>query len=164
MKALNAYIRSRERNTRNGPRITEKEFQAFLATELKALLATRAYVFEQIMNLARSYRVPVTYITQPNALRTDYEPFAGRDLREYPIIDERNTTLEQADELLEMINQQTRDLAKLHGASLIDASREFRNFDPSDLFYDSVHYTEQGSRKLAEVINKSLGSAPDASQ
>jgi hypothetical protein len=65
-------------------------------------------------------------------------------------------TLEQAARVMEILNDQNRELARALNRQLIDTESCFSSLDPGPLFYDSIHYTVRGSRQFAECVNNFL--------
>lgn len=155
---LNTYIREVSEKQRQ----TLIEHVAFLSVfgeqsvEWQGFLKNRAAIIRRIVDIASTHCVRVTFITQPNAYRDNYTPYQGRDLRVYPDYREKNLSVAQARNVFEQINENTRVFARRFGASVVDASEEFERFNPSDLFYDAVHYSEKGSILLAAIVSRHL--------
>ena len=63
----------------------------------------------------------------------------------------------QAAVLMDMLNSQSRELALTFGWHYVDVPACFSRFQSGDLFYDSVHYTLQGSKQFADCVNRDVG-------
>ena len=57
-------------------------------------------------------------------------------------------------ELLQMYNDVTRNVALENKALLIDLANELQH--DSRYYYDLIHYTDDGNRKIAEIIDRHL--------
>ena len=152
---LDSYVASRESNLKKSV-LSDEEFEKIKEEEIMPFLPYRKKAFEHFYNIARESDVDIILLTQPHAFDKDYMPKNGLDLRQYPFYGDRNASIEQSAELMGFVNEQTRSLAKKYSLKLIDISAEFKKRKLSELLYDSVHYTEKGSRLIGELINESL--------
>ncbi|MBT8123016.1 MAG: hypothetical protein KJO10_10800, partial [Gammaproteobacteria bacterium] len=81
-----------------------------------------------------------------------YKSYAGPEVRLFPTtLDGKRMSLEQARRVQELISGTTREAAHEGNALLIDLDRLFPRRDTSALIYDAFHYSEEGSRLIAEL-------------
>ncbi len=135
--------------------VTQDEFISFLDKLYIDFLPKRADVYSEIDTLARSYNINLVFLTQPHSYREDFMPL-NDDLRLYPVLYSKKMTPKQAAMVMNILNNQNRELAHLFNRHLIDVEACFLALDPSSLFYDSVHYTLKGSVQFAECVNSYL--------
>lgn len=57
---------------------------------------------------------------------------------------------------MEIINQQTRNIARQEDVQLVDLAKGMESQDPSALFYDAIHFTRDGAKAIAEIINTEI--------
>lgn len=138
--------------------LSRHDFESFELGPFQEVLRYREKVFLEFKQLVFSCGAELILLTQPNSFRKDYQPFAGIDLRDTPELMSGFASYEQTALLLRKINQQTRQWCKEYGLRLVDAEKSFDQANPSNLFYDSVHYTEKGAEKLAHQIDQDLAS------
>jgi len=136
--------------------LSRENFEAFEQGPFREFLRHREKFFLGFKQLAFSSGAELILLTQPNSFRKDFQPFADVDLRDTPELAGGFASYEQTAFLLKKINQQTRQWSVEYGLRLVDAEKAFEEESPSNLFYDSVHYTEKGAEKLAEQIDQGL--------
>ncbi|MAJ59383.1 MAG: hypothetical protein CBC48_05050 [bacterium TMED88] len=134
--------------------LEEPQIQA-LADYVRTLLPARREAIEAIHQLAVANGAELVLLTQPHAMRPDYEPYSveRRMMRTF-----RSQWMAHQDDamLLGIMNDHTRQVANDLGLPLVDVDRCFESLNPTPLFYDGVHYTPQGSVAVAVCVNKSL--------
>ncbi len=132
-----------------------EEFSSFKREFTHDFLPARADVYSTINNLLKNHGVEFIILTQPNNYREDYVPYR-EDLRLFPIVAGKKMSMEQTAGIFKILNDQNRELARRFNRRMIDVEACFAKLNPSPLFYDSVHYTEQGSLLTANCINAQL--------
>jgi hypothetical protein len=135
--------------------LTQDEFASFLRNLRLNFLPKRISVYTEIDSFAKRHGVNLIFLTQPNSYREDFRAF-HHDLRLFPVYNNKKMTLEQAARVMEILNDQNRELARALNRQLIDTEACFSSLDPGPLFYDSIHYTVRGSRQFAECVNNFL--------
>ncbi len=148
-----SYVDGREAQQKLPP-LPRRDFDAWLPKLRAKLLPARQKVYQAMDALARHHGVAMVLLTQPHAYRTHYQPYR-RDLRLVPVVDGKRLTIEQAAAAMALINEQTRSLARSLGDSIVDLATCLDPLDAGKMFYDSVHYTPQGSHAVARCINGS---------
>jgi len=142
----------------NATFLTPLQIQA-LADYVDTLLPARRKTIEAIHQLALEHGAELVLLTQPHAMREDYEPYLveRRMMRTF-----RSQWMAYEDDarLFGLINDHTRQVAADLGLTLVDVAQCFEGLDPTPLFYDGVHYTPQGSTAVAECINNALPPLP----
>ena len=134
--------------------LSTAEFNSVLKTFREQFLPAREDVYKSLGKLATKNKIEITFLTQPHAYREDYIPFQN-DLRLFPVFEGKKLNLQQTAVLLDELNSQTKQLADIFGHKKIDAANCFDKLPPSELFYDSVHYTHEGSKQFARCVNES---------
>lgn len=154
------YIRLRAKSAagRAQAPLAAGDFERFRRGSFQQFLGYREKILTEFGKLVGSKAAELILVTQPNAFRDDYHPYQDIDLRDTPELEGGFASYEQTGELLRLINAQTRQWSARHGLRLVDLEKAFETESPSNLFYDSVHYTEKGSEKVAWLINHSLPS------
>jgi len=135
--------------------LSTAEFNSVLKTFREQFLPAREDVYKALGKLATKNKIEIIFLTQPHAYREDYRPFQN-DLRLFPVFEGKKLNLQQTAVLLAELNSQTKQLADIFGHKKIDAATCFDKRPPSELFYDSVHYTLEGSQQFAKCVNESL--------
>lgn len=137
------------------PPLDEAGFVRTLNQLRGGFLPRRDTALRNLHELVTSHAGRLYLLTQPHAFRENYRPY-NDDLRLYPVVDGKRTNLAQAARLMSVLNEQTRRLARELNLPLIDIDACLANRDPGPLFYDSVHYSVDGSRAVAECIQGEL--------
>lgn len=135
--------------------ISQAEFRNILKIYREQFLPARADVYKALSQLATNNNIKIILLTQPHAYREAYTAFLN-DLRLYPVYKGKKLNLKQTALLLNEMNVQTKELAELFGYKNVDTAKCFNKLSPSKLFYDSVHYTLEGSQQFARCVNESL--------
>jgi hypothetical protein len=135
------------------------ELAAALTAYVESVLPLREQAFAAIAELTREHGAELVLVTQPHAMRPDYEPYLveRRMQRSYR---SRFMTHEQHAALLDRMNQHTREVAARLGVGLVDVAACFDALDPTPLFYDGVHYTPAGSHAVAACVNEQIPPLP----
>ena len=136
------------------PLITPAEFERVVADEMPRFYDERAAIIADLVALARRHGVRVTFLTQPDAYLPGYRPVNGRDFRGSIRLRGQSLTVEQSRRILDLVNAHTKRVAPPLGARVIDVREAMARHDPSELFFDSVHYTERGGRLFAQIVNE----------
>lgn len=138
----------------DAPLLTDVQIEA-LTAYVQSMLPVREEVFVAMRDLARGYGAELFLMTQPHAMRPDYQPYrVERRMRRF--LGSQFMTHEQHAGLLGLMNDHTREVAERLGTGLIDVAACFRALDPTPLFYDGVHYTHAGSKAVARCVNEEL--------
>ena len=127
---------------------------AKLEPNTSQILEEYEQALKSFITICQSWNITPVLMTQANLitgidsgtikLNADFEASlrkSGRSYKEY-----------QA--LYTQMNQVNRKLANIHSIPLIDLDREIPRKEA--FFYDRVHFTEEGSKRAAEIISKSL--------
>jgi lysophospholipase L1-like esterase len=107
---------------------------------------------EAIVTLCLKAGITPVLVTQP-ALYPAVDPATGIDTANLEVSPRGSGALDWR--LTEMNNDIVRDAARRHGLLLIDLARELPK--DSRLFYDFVHYTNDGAVRVGEIIAGHLG-------
>jgi lysophospholipase L1-like esterase len=101
-----------------------------------------------IAELCQANRIEPIFVTQPALFGEGVDPQSGVDLSTVQVNGRGNGRLEWR--LLERYNDVTRRVAADAGVLLIDLARELPK--DSRLFYDFLHYTNEGAARVGEII------------
>jgi len=105
-----------------------------------------------LINICNDYTMRPVLITQPSLFGKGNDDITGVNL-ETPILDKKLSGKAYWT-LLELYNETTRRVAAKNGAWLIDLAKEMPK--SSKYFYDTVHFTNEGAQKVAEIIYPEL--------
>lgn len=154
--ARDFYLRLREKSRigREEAPLSAESLERFQKGPFQEFLQAREKIFLELRVLVEARGVALVLMTQPNSFREDYHPFGGVDLRDTPELRGGFASYAQTGQLLRKINEQTRQWSRVQGLGLVDLESAFQRENPSPLFYDSVHFTTQGSKKVAESIRQ----------
>jgi len=140
--------------------LSDDEFGEFYKKNIKGLYA-RYEILEKIHNLTKKNNIKLILLTQPNSFLVNYLPPYEKDLRltafgpKFGGKDGFFTFL-QYRKLMDGINDQTIKFAKEKKIDVIDVSKEFLKYNPSPLFIDGFHYTDNGSILFSKIVNDFL--------
>ncbi len=117
---------------------------------------TRAYAerLHTIAALCRANGIEAVFATQPALFGPGLDPETGVDLAEVKVNGRGNGDLEWR--LLELYNDTTRRVAGGEGAFVIDLARRLPK--SSRLFYDFLHYTNEGAEAVGTLVGDALAS------
>jgi lysophospholipase L1-like esterase len=107
---------------------------------------------EQIVRTCRDHGIRPVLVTQPALFGDAIDPVTGVDLETVQVSGRGNGHLEW--QLLEAVNDVTRDVAHQHDAWLIDLARALAK--DSRYYYDFVHFTNEGSARVGEIVAHAL--------
>lgn len=129
-------------NDRMGKMIAEQE--NYLESYEQRLL--------KIVNTSRENGIEPILVTQPTLWGEGRDPQTNIDLTMVKVDDKRNGKLYW--EVLKLYNRKTEEVGKETGAFVIDLAQEM----PKDslYYYDGIHFSNEGSEKVAEIINEKL--------
>ncbi len=137
--------------------LTYEEFNVFLENLKNQFLPMRKNVYLEINRFIKEHKLALIFLTQPHAYRKEFQPMGkGNDLRIFPIVQNKKMTLKQSSIVMDIINNQTREIAQLLDQKLIDVEVCFSKLPLGQLFYDSMHYSLNGSRQFAKCVNQYL--------
>lgn len=145
-----------QKNSRDTISILEdKPFQELKNELINTFLPKRLIVLEQIFETSRNLKVELIMLTQPHAYTDTYTP-PIQDLRITPVWKGGRLSILQTAELMGLVNNQTRIFSERNGIRVIDLARCLATEKAGPLFFDSVHYSFEGSRKVADCINQNI--------
>ena len=135
--------------------LDDETFQKLRSQLISEFLPKRLSVLEQIYEAAENFEISLVMLTQPHAFIEDYTP-PVQDLRVTPEWQGERLSLRQTSELIELINTQTKMSAKERNVKVIDLAKCIGVKEVGPLLFDSVHYSLEGSRTVAECINEDM--------
>ena len=101
-----------------------------------------------IVRVCREHGIAPVLVTQPALFGDDVDPATGVPLATVQVNGRGNGALEWR--LLEMYNDATRAVGRRAGVLVVDAAREMPK--DSRLFYDFLHYTNEGAAALGAIV------------
>jgi UDP-N-acetylenolpyruvoylglucosamine reductase len=151
-KVINSYKKEKRSNLSKSL-MSEEEFTQWVKSpSVEVFFKNREKVFAELIDFCRKKGLKLYLLTQPDSFREDYSP-SMQDLRLFFLINGKRASLRQSAQLMEMVNNHTRSVARKYGVTLIDVEASFlKSADMSQLFYDSFHYTKKGSIYLANCL------------
>lgn len=105
-----------------------------------------------LVNICQANSIQPVFITQPSLFGEGMDAITGANLETAKI--EKGLNGQAYWRLLELYNDATRKIASTHGVWLLDLAREMPK--SSDYFYDTLHFTNAGAQKVAEIIYPKL--------
>jgi len=105
----------------------------------------------ELIHLCRSNGIEPVFVTQPSLMGNTIDSISGVDLSTFPIGNINGGLFWQ---LLELYNKETKKSAKESGIFFIDLAHELPK--SSAYFYDAIHYNNEGSIKVGEIISGKL--------
>lgn len=105
----------------------------------------------QLIQLCQSYGVNPVLITQPLLLGVGVDPTTGTDLSTYKVSADMNGQLYWGK--LELYNEELRRIAREKRVECIDLAHLLPK--DSRYFYDPMHFTNEGSIRVGQIIAKS---------
>ena len=101
-----------------------------------------------IVDESRSHGIEPILVTQPGLYGDGVDPATGVDLSTLQVKGAANGRLWWR--VQELYNDVTRQTSEAHGVVLVDAARELPK--DSRLFYDFMHFTNEGAARLGELV------------
>jgi lysophospholipase L1-like esterase len=130
-----------------------KRREDLLATH-RAHLPAYAERLEELVRLSREAGMEPVFLTQPALYGEAVDDVTGVDLAVVEVDRERLLNGRAAWELLELYNDVTRVVGGQQGVLVVDVARALPK--SSRLFYDFVHFTNEGAAAVARVTYVSL--------
>jgi lysophospholipase L1-like esterase len=107
---------------------------------------------ERLVAICRQHNIIPVLVTQPVLYGTSVDPTTGVNLaHKFVATDMDGAT---AWKVLELYNDATRQVGREHGLLVLDLAREMPK--DSRYFYDLMHYTNVGAKKVAGIIGAQL--------
>lgn len=135
--------------------LPDSDYEFFLREFSEQFLPKREEILEDYYRYTSENNINLIFLTQPHAFGRKF-PAHTMDLRLYPVVDGKKMTGEQAAAVMDLLNNQTRTFSKTHNLTLIDVESCLEKNAPHEMFYDSVHYTLEGSKAFSECVNEAL--------
>ena len=129
--------------------ITTDKIQRTITTQNALLPAYRNRLL-QLIALCRANHIQPVMITQPLLLGFGKDPITGTDLAKSRVSDDINGQLYWMK--LELYNEEMRDLCRKEKVTCIDLAKLLPK--NSKYFYDPMHYTNEGSILVGEILAK----------
>ncbi len=117
-------------------------------------LDNRVDVLQNIYNFSVKNNHRLIFLTQPNAYDSKY--IIKNNVFMYSTYRGKRITIESHSELLSLLNDQVLNFCLEKGLKCVDINSEFSKYDINKIFLDEVHYSEYGSKKIAEIINSKI--------
>jgi hypothetical protein len=114
------------------------------------LLQQRSQVFAAMAQQCAAAGAELVLLTQPHSYAA--AGLAGPDLRTSLVWQAHKLRFAQCAQLLQAVNDHTRQVGRQLGLTVIDVAGAFAERDSAPLFYDQVHYTPAGCRVLADLL------------
>jgi hypothetical protein len=124
-------------------------------SKARASLPSYRNRLQEIVRVTRAHEIQPVFVTQPALFGDSVDPVTGVDLSVVQVSGRGNGHLEWR--LLEEVNDVTRAVAAEHGLLLIDLARLLPK--DSRYFYDFLHFTNEGSRRVGEIVAAPLAAA-----
>ena len=134
------------------PDLEAAEFDRVRKLMESKLLPQRRAALLAIAGGLRDVGARFVLLTQPHAYRQ--AKWTGPDLRTRLVWKGRRLTHAQCASLLDRVNEHTRAVAKACRARLVDLAAAIEPDGAEALFYDQVHYTPAGSRRVAAELGR----------
>jgi lysophospholipase L1-like esterase len=140
---------------------SDDDFKSFVQSpQFQSFLMNRKETYKKFIGAAKENGSKVVIYTQPVTYTEKYKSYVGFDLRIFPItLKGKRMNIAQARRLYDIISKNTREAAEEGNALLIDLDKLFSQMDPSPLIYDTLHYTEKGSKLIAEYTAQEIKKA-----
>jgi lysophospholipase L1-like esterase len=131
--------------------LNEQEIADRLVAQRKYLAGSRKRI-ESLIDTCLKHSIQPVFITQPILLGEGMDSTTGVNLETYMLEDKLNGKLIL--EILRLYNKNTKEVCANRNVPVIDIAEVFPK--DSRYFYDNSHYTNEGARKLAELIAAEL--------
>jgi lysophospholipase L1-like esterase len=127
--------------------VNEETMKGILEGHKKDHLEPYAQRLEKLIAVARSHGIEPVFITQPMIYGNVIDPVTGADLSRVDIGGINGFTTW---EILRLYNEKLKQIAAKNNALLIDLANEMPK--SSLYFYDTFHFTNEGSELVAEIV------------
>ena len=127
---------------------SEADIDAEVQRHRERFLDGYAERVEALVRLTRSAGITPVFVTQPALFGPVVDPATGLDLTTILVSSGRNGAL--AWRVLEAYNEVTRRVAREQSVPLIDLAHELPK--DSRLFYDFLHYTNEGAERVGSIV------------
>lgn len=107
-----------------------------------------------ILDECKANQVQLILMTQPMLWGELQDNLTGVNLGNIKINDSINSALRWR--IMESYNQQARNIAQVQGVPIIDLANRLEK--SSEYFYDEIHFTPEGGKRIAEIIAPELKS------
>ncbi len=157
MKAIfgESYLENliKDAKAQSSEMISDEEFQEFIqSAQFLDFLKNRKTTYRKFIQTAKNHGAKVVLFTQPAAYSIGYKSYSGQEVRVFPKTPTgKRMGIHQARRLQDIISQSTREVAHEENALLVDLDDHFSQMDVSPLIYDALHYSEKGSRLIAQL-------------
>ena len=105
-----------------------------------------------LIKISKENGIEPVFITQPSVFGDAIDNITGINLGTIEIRNKENGNI--AEVILEFYNDITRAVGKKNNILVIDLAKEMPK--STQFYYDFLHYSNQGSEKVAEIINNNL--------
>jgi hypothetical protein len=138
--------------------LSEEGFQAYIdSAPFRTFLENRKETYAGFIKAAKDSGARVVLFTQPASYTDSYKSYSGEEVRVFPTtLDGERMNFNQARRLQDLMSNNTREAAREGNALLVDLDARFTRQDVSPLIYDTLHYTEQGSKVIADVTVETI--------
>jgi hypothetical protein len=138
--------------------LTEEGFQSYVdSVSFRTFLENRKKTYAGFIRAAKESGARVVLFTQPASYTDSYKSYSGEEARVFPTtLDGKLMNFDQARRLQDLISNNTREAAREGIALLVDLDAHFTRQDVSPLIYDTLHYTEQGSKVIADLTVETI--------
>lgn len=103
-----------------------------------------------IIRTCRKARILPVFVTPPALYGSGMDDRTGVDLGTMLVNDKEKLNGDLSWQILELYNETTRQVGLEEGVAVIDLARALPK--SSRLFYDFVHFTDEGSRQVASIV------------
>ena len=132
--------------------VSEQEYESFKDGFIHNFLPKKWSVLNEYHRYTKENKLNLTLLTQPHAYSANFQT-KYTDLRLYPVFNGKKMTDNQSTQLMDLLNNQTRQFAAEHNLTLIDVEACLKKDSLDKIFYDAVHYTLEGSKAFSGCIN-----------
>ncbi|MCL4502292.1 MAG: SGNH/GDSL hydrolase family protein [Deltaproteobacteria bacterium] len=131
--------------------IPPEQEQAILKEHQEKFLQPYARRLTKLISLCRDNHIKPVFITQPVVFGDLIDPLTGADLAKAQSYGYNGRVLW---EVLELYNGVVRDAGRRQQVFVIDLAREMPK--STEYFYDTYHFSNAGSRRVAEIVYRQL--------
>lgn len=132
--------------------LSDEQFREFMSKHYELAARYRARLIK-LVESTRAAGIEPVLLTQPTVVGEGIDPETGVDLEKIKLSNDLNGMFYW--KRLELINQHTREVGAATNTLVIDLANKMpRN---TIYYYDSIHFTNAGAAKIAELIASELG-------